>query len=424
MQEHSELTRRLDLNGLKPGDRFEIEPVNGKKKKIALKRTQFNFISRHFECDYMAGCFAVLPEMKNEKFNVQLSEVTNTTKTKASRKRYIAKVIQGGPFKLNGTFHNESYLEQGDKLEVGYNTIFFKALDQTITYGDSFLEKNRALINSELPILLQGETGVGKTRLAKKIHEQSQRPGLFVQINIAAYAKNLLESELFGHMKGAFTGAIADKIGVLKQANYGTLFIDEIDSLPMEIQTKLLLFLDDKKITPVGGLRELPLDVRLIFASGRDLKDLIAEAKMRKDFYFRLTSGATHTIPALRDQPVKLGEFCHDYCERYRITISRDLVSFYQTLPWPGNYRQLKGHLDQKRILASLDRLEFDRLDEILLSESTDLMSFVQEKEIAPLRVIKVAYAKKVFFQNDKNLAKSAALLDISTKCLKGMLAS
>lgn len=131
-----------------------------------------------------------------------------------------------------------------------------------------------------MPIFLSGETGTGKSTLAREIHDISSRSKEpFVQINIASFSQNLVESELFGHAKGAFTGALFEKRGIFLEANKGTLFLDEIDSLSFELQTKLLLFLDDLKIRAVGSNHDKKVDVRLIVASGENLEDLIQKRR-------------------------------------------------------------------------------------------------------------------------------------------------
>ena len=161
------------------------------------------------------------------------------------------------------------------------------------------MEQN--LINSDLKILISGETGTGKSHLARKVHEKSGRLGEFVAINLSSFNPQLIESELFGHKKGSFTGAIHDKTGAFSMAKNGTLFLDEIDSLPLDLQTKLLTFIDNKKFRRVGDTKEESINTRLIFASGRPLEQLVEQGSFRKDLFFRLKSGHSVEMASLRN---------------------------------------------------------------------------------------------------------------------------
>ncbi len=421
MIEQQELTNRLDDNGFQMGDEVRIAPVNARRKSFKINRTNFYFISRHFESEMLQGCFALLPEMRSERFKVKLSIKDVLSVNSSKKKRFYLEVQEGCAFKLNGSFHMGSFIEKGDILEIGYNQIFF---DSGVKEENSKDLIDDRLIQSNLPLLLQGETGVGKSSMAKSIHKLSNRCGKFVQVNLSAISKNLIESELFGHVKGSFTGAHTDKCGVLKQADHGTLFLDEIDSLPLEIQTKLLLFLDNQIITPVGSTSSIPLNVRLIFASGRKLIDVVKNKEMRQDFFYRLNAGASFHIKSLRDDTARIESFCEEYALEKHIKISKRLIDFYKTLPWPGNYRQLQGHLETKRVMSKRGFLDFDEMDEVLIEQSSELESF-ENTEVKPtLHQVKIAYMKKIYFEMDKNISRSAAVLGISSRSLRNSIKS
>lgn len=424
MIENSEFTDRFDVQGLAMGDKIFLRPVNGRKRMITLKRTHFYFISRHFENEMMAGCFALLPEMKNERFKIKLSLKDSISQTRAKKQRYHLEVVEGGPFKLNGGFHLGSFIEKGDFLEIGFNRIQFQEGKSAHFNEDEkpWSESQKSMIESNLSILLQGETGVGKSSMARKVHEASGRNGRFVQVNLSAISPNLIESELFGHVKGSFTGAHQDKMGVLKKADYGTLFLDEIDSLPKDIQTKLLLFLDDRTVTPVGGGIPMRLDVRLIFASGRPLSKVVQGGEMRRDFFYRISNGMTFKLEALRNDPSKVMRYCREFSFKNEVKITNRLIEFYQTLPWPGNYRQLKGHLESKVIMADGKTLDFDKFDERLIEQSSQLGDWDTHDQRPTLHAVKNAYAKKIYFECEKNASQAAKILGISSKCLRGMI--
>ena len=205
-----------------------------------------------------------------------------------------------------------------------------EAVLSSIIEVDHPILKNHKLIRSDLNILIQGETGTGKTRLARRIHDESGSSGDFVHINLSSFSPSLIESELFGYQKGSFTGAIKNKVGALASANFGTLFIDEIDSLPFALQTKLLLFLDDQKFSPVGSRQVLSANTRIIFASGRSLIDLVKRGSMREDFYFRIISGHEIRMRPLRDCPELIDRLINHFSIKNNVSLTIKLKEFYK----------------------------------------------------------------------------------------------
>lgn len=418
------MTDVLDKKGVKPGDQLIIKPFTGKRKVVNLSHTLYDFKTGQ---QGPRATTRVLESIQGEKFHYQLKLADTENLNKKKHKRYILKSVCGVPFRLNGNWVFEGMLEIGDICELGYHTIYFEKkanLSEEFSMTQSLIKKNKKIIESELPILIEGETGVGKTSLAKEIHSRSNKVGHFVHINISSYSKTLLESELFGHVKGAFTGAQTDKVGALKLSSGGTLFIDEIDSLPLEIQTKLLIFLDEQKIKPVGGVFEEKVQTRIICASGKNLLALVEEGKMRMDFYYRIASGLSIQIPSLRDNVELIDKFCQLYSINTKISFTTKLIEFYKTLPWPGNIRQLKGHLDKKAVISNTMKLDFDELDDELLTHSSSLFSIDDKSKHMTMEELKVGYAKKVYFQCNKNLTLASKKLGISTKVLKRLVAA
>lgn len=422
MREMKFMTDILDRKGIKEGDKIIIKPFSGKQRTLNLFRTQYDFTSKKLNS---SNSNKVLESIQGEEFHFQLKLLETVNHSKKSNQRYLMKSICGTPFRLNGNWVLESLIEVGDLCELGFHSIIFERqvdLNNEFTLTGQVIEANKKMIESNLPIMLEGETGVGKTSLARKIHEASLSVGHFVHINISSYSKTLLESELFGHVKGAFTGAATDKIGALKLSSGGTLFIDEVDSLPIEVQTKLLIFLDEQKIKPVGGTFDEKVNTRIICASGKNLQKLVEEGKMRMDFYYRVASGLSIKIPCLRNEPKLIEKFCQLYSIENKVCFTAKLIDFYQTLPWPGNIRQLKGHLEKKKLISNSRKLDFDELDDELLKLSSSLFSIENVVKNMTMEEVKINYAKKVFFQCNKNLTLASSKLGISHKLLKRLV--
>jgi DNA-binding NtrC family response regulator len=203
-------------------------------------------------------------------------------------------------------------------------------------------------------VLITGETGTGKEQVARAIHEASieQRPGQFVPINCAAFNENLLESELFGHEKGSFTGADRKRVGRFEQAHGGTLFLDEIGDVPLSMQVKLLRVLQERRFERVGGSDPIEIDVRVIAATHRNMEHLIREEKFRDDLYFRLNV-VRIDLPPLRDRPEDIPVLVSHFCQKYARPgqkaplVNDEAMEILKKAPWPGNIRQLENAIER-----------------------------------------------------------------------------
>lgn len=213
--------------------------------------------------------------------------------------------------------------------------------------------------SSSATVLITGESGTGKELVARALHDQSDRcGGNFVPINCAAIPKDLLESELFGHRKGAFTGAMADRIGRFEMAHGGTIFLDEIGDLSLDMQVKLLRVLQERTVDPVGALKSVEVDVRVVAATHRDLEAEIEAGRFREDLYYRLNVLPLNT-PALRqrtqDVPALLTHFAAHFATKGQtpITFSVDFIEALKDYAWPGNVRELSNLVDRFNTLFS-----------------------------------------------------------------------
>lgn len=222
------------------------------------------------------------------------------------------------------------------------------------------------LAKTNLPVLLLGPTGCGKSYLAKKIHQQStRRYEPFMAVNLSALPKDLVESELFGHEAGAFTGAHKTKRGLLEQVAQGTLFLDEIGEIHPELQKKLLLILEEREFRPVGSERVIKLRCKLIFATHQALEELIAVGKFRSDLYYRI-AGHCYRVKSLaetlRSEPHFIEEFYEGLCDQgmKRLLLSTDCLTWMNSRQWPGNLRQLKMALESALDLLPSNARQID----------------------------------------------------------------
>jgi two-component system, NtrC family, response regulator AtoC len=226
------------------------------------------------------------------------------------------------------------------------------------------------IARGQINVLVLGETGAGKEVLAERIHQMSPRAGApFLRLNCAALSETLLESELFGHERGAFTGAIAAKPGLLETAQGGTVFLDELGELPLSIQAKLLRVIETRQVLRVGGLRAKEIDVRFVAATNRDLEAEAARGAFRRDLYFRL-SAATLVVPPLRERRAEIAVLAHAFAaeaaERLGVAIAPaiapEAVAVLEGYDWPGNIRELRNVMELAVLLAPDGRVGMAQL--------------------------------------------------------------
>ncbi|MGI9526615.1 MAG: sigma-54-dependent transcriptional regulator [Weeksellaceae bacterium] len=225
---------------------------------------------------------------------------------------------------------------------------------------EQLYEDIKKVAPTEANVLLTGENGTGKYVLAEHIHQSSKRKKEpFVHIDLGSLPENLLETELFGYGKGAFTDAKTDKPGKIENANGGTVFLDEIGNLPLQFQTKLLTLIQDKKLTRVGETTERNLDIRFIFATNENLQQLVAEEKFRSDLYFRINT-VEMRLPPLRERQEDIPNFIAYFKQKYEhkygksnLEISKELMDEIMVYPWPGNIRELDHSIERGVIMSA-----------------------------------------------------------------------
>lgn len=273
-------------------------------------------------------------------------------------------------------------------------------------------------------VLLLGESGTGKELVARATHDLSARSKeRFVAINCAAIPDTLLESELFGYEKGAFTGANKLTIGKIETANRGTLFLDEIGDLPLSLQAKLLRFLQERVIERVGGRDEIPIDVRILCATHQNLRSMIQAGTFREDLFFRLAEISLE-IPPLRERPGDTSLLAHAFVRRYGIEFKRqdlslrsDALSALEAYSWPGNVRELENCIKRAVIMAEVSVIGADELGLPAVSDADQHLNLRQVRDDAERYAIQRALARA-----NGNLSKSAELLGISRPTLYELL--
>jgi two-component system NtrC family response regulator len=281
---------------------------------------------------------------------------------------------------------------------------------------------------SSASVLLLGESGTGKEVLAQGLHQASKRSGKFVAINCAAIPENLLESELFGYERGAFTGATKTTVGKIETAHGGTLMLDEIGDLPLALQSKLLRFLQERKIERLGSRQEIPVDVRVVCATHQDLKALIDEKRFREDLYYRIAE-ITVNVPRLaarNGDPVLLANaFLRRFATEQRrasLAFSEEAVRAIEDHAWPGNVRELMSAVRRAAIMAEGNRVGCDDLGlaepSVGASESADdTLDLRAVRERAERTAVITALSR-----TDGNIVKASELLGVSRPTLYDLL--
>ncbi len=276
--------------------------------------------------------------------------------------------------------------------------------------------------NSGATVLLLGESGTGKEELSRGLHQASNRKSSrFVAINCAAIPENLLESELFGYEKGAFTGAAKTTLGKIETAHGGTLMLDEIGDLPMALQAKLLRFLQERVIERLGGRQEIPVDVRIVCATHQDLRKLISEGKFREDLYYRLAEIVVN-IPPLRARIGDSALLAHAFTRRFAqeqnrrsLSLAPDALRAIEAHGWPGNIRELENCLKRSAIMADGSQITAEDLG---LPASTA----ASEEAVFDLRTVRDEAEKKAVIaalaRSNGNVLKAAEMLGISRPTL------
>ncbi len=401
---------------------------------------------------------------KKENNDLILDEKTvsrNHVEIVQSENSYVMRDLES----TNGTFINdirvkEAYLSPGDIIRIGTVRIEFVAFDEKVSIEPSsrtefgpLMGRSRrmrqifSLLEKISPtnatVLIEGETGTGKELVARAIHQNSPRKNKpCVVFDCSAVAQNLIESELFGHVKGSFTGAVATRKGAFEEANGGTIFLDEIGELSLELQPKLLRALEQREIKKVGSNESLPIDVRVVCATNRNLKKEVAENRFRQDLYYRL-SVVKINLPPLRERPDDIpfliekllasGKFNILPDGKLKVTrVDDDALKMLSRYQWPGNVRELVNILE--RIVPMVDGNaitgqhvsiifeEMEREEEATERMSVDMGLPFKEAKQKLVESFEKDYLAALLRRNNYNISKTAREAGIDRKHIRNLL--
>ncbi len=310
---------------------------------------------------------------------------------------------------------------------VAETTDLKRRLAKTSGYGEMLgtsptmqrvFELMDAVANSDANVLVVGESGTGKELVADAIHARSPRSqGPWVKINCAALPKDLIESELFGHVKGAFTGAATDKVGLLEEAHRGSLLLDEITEMPLDLQAKLLRVLEERTVRRIGGSRTIPVDFRLITSSNRAPEQAVAEGRLRQDLYFRVNT-MTITLPLLRERtgdiPLLARHCLQRFAQKHNRPVEAISPEAYRRLlayPWPGNVRELEHAIERAVLVAKGPEIGIEDLPESLRGGSE--LAATSGPPPGSLEEIERASIQRALESTNWNKQAAAALLGL-----------
>jgi DNA-binding NtrC family response regulator len=376
LAEDDDATRKGILMFLR-GEGYEVTPASGGLEALScLGRERFDFIISDIRMPGMDG-LALLERLRADALQIPVIMMTAF----ATVEQAVKALQSGADDYLVKPLNLDELLMRIRRIEAKLSLIRenrnlkdrLQRLEspRMVGAGKSIQEVHKAIArlgdDPDVPVVIYGESGTGKELVARQIHSQSlrsERP--FVDISCAALSDELLESELFGHKKGAFTGAYRDKQGLLQAAHRGTLFLDEVSEMSLRMQSRLLRFLQEHTVLPVGATSTTAVDTRVLGASNKKLQDLVKEGKFREDLYYRLNVVEIH-LPPLRERTEDIPLLVRHFIEKYAGNrtpkqLSHEAFSCLEKYPWPGNVRELENMIRALLVQCEADEVSLGDL--------------------------------------------------------------
>jgi two-component system NtrC family response regulator len=343
---------------------------------------------------------------------------------------YVLKPVNPDELKLNvqrALEHQQLVVENRYLRDFADTTFRFENIVGASKKMRDIFDVSVQVSRRDSTVLLTGESGTGKELLAKALHQNSLRASKpFITVNCGAIPENLIESELFGHRKGSFTGALADRTGKFESANQGTVFLDEIGELPINLQVRLLRVIQEREIDKIGFPKPIPINVRIIAATNRNLRTQIEDGQFREDLFYRL-SVVTIELPPLRERrddiPLLLQHFLKKHCARYQLTaphLAEDALDVLTRYEWPGNVRELENAIESLVVLGKSDVIRSEDLPAHIRNARSRVsaISLKLPDEGISLEDIEKEIIVQALEKHQGNQTRTARYLNISRKTL------
>jgi two-component system, NtrC family, response regulator AtoC len=371
---------------------------------------------------------SLLKETKNIQPDIQVLMLTGhgTIETAIEAMKSGAFDYLGKPYNLSEleltitkALENKSLKEKNENMrKIIRKQNDFEIVGQNARFKE-LLELTKRVANADIPVLIEGESGTGKELFAKALHYWSSRSDdAFVAVNSGALPEQLLESELFGHVKGAFTGANQDKKGLVEAADGGTLFLDELGEMPLVLQVKLLRFLETGEFRKVGDVRERKVNVRVVAATNRNLEKEVAEGNFRQDLYYRLNVLKLTILPLRErkdDVPLLIDHFINTRVSHEKKALTANALSALQDYQFPGNVRELCHIIERGLLLSKGNKIE---VEDLMLPNYSKREERFAEPIPCKLEDLEKNHIEKVLAEFDWNKTKAAEILGISLRNL------
>ena len=371
---------RDGLQRILNSDRFEVETCKSGHLALELMQVRtFDLIITDLKMPGMNG-IEVLKAVKTLQSDVPVIMITGyaTVDTAVDAMKNGAADYIAKPFKADQIM--ELVERTLERRNVMFDEVYLKKEISTHHGFENFVGESREMQKvyrrimqvapTDSTVLITGESGTGKELVARAIHQNSQRRDQpFVAVDCSSLAENLLESELFGHVKGSFTGAVQTKVGLFKVADNGTLFLDEVSNISMSTQAKLLRVLQERQVTPIGGIQPLPINIHLVAATNRNLKEMVQEGSFREDLYFRLNIIPIE-LPPLRERKGDVTLLISHFFKKFTEEIGKDIrglapdaMAMLENYAFPGNVRELENTIERAVVLTEKDIITKDDLE-------------------------------------------------------------